>query len=387
MSRSPIRLRTVFHVRRGAWPLVCLMAAVAAAIPLETVLRAARNRRLAPAVAAAAEQPLWVQYVMVGLGGFRGIVSEALWLRAGRLQEQGRYFEQVQLADWITALDPRATDAWAFNAWNLAYNISAMMPRHEDRLTWVQAGITLLRDRAIPANPSDARLYRELGWLFQNKIGESMDPAHLHYKLVLATGMAPCLGPGGGAPPVGSEAAARLRRDFGLDAARMHAVEQLIAPLDWRMPESHAIYWAAAGLPHARGFEHQALRRMIHQSLFALIERGRFTGDLDAGRYTTATNLALIPATTTFLRESVRLYPNETRLMATFLATAIRQQVLGGDTDGARESYRHLTALAGYRYAVPDFGTLAAGTPIGESFFEPRRRVGDAQGDPLHESN
>ena len=118
MSASPARLRPVVR-HRGAWPFVCLVAAVAAAIPLEAVLRAARHRRLAPAVAAAAEQPLWVQYVMVGLGGFRGIVSEALWLRAGRLQEQGRYFEQVQLADWITALDPRATDAWTFNAWNL----------------------------------------------------------------------------------------------------------------------------------------------------------------------------------------------------------------------------------------------------------------------------
>lgn len=386
MSARPDRAASA--ARRGAWPLAILAAALAATLPIESALRAARQRRLAPAGSAStAEQPLWVRYVMVGLGGFRGIASEALWLRAGRLQEQGRYFEQVQLADWITALDPRATDAWAFNAWNLAYNISAMMPRHADRLTWVQAGIALLRDRAIPANPADARLYRELGWLFQNKIGESMDPAHLYYKLALATGMAPSLGPGGATPPAGSAAAARLRRDFGLDAARMHAVERALAPLDWRMPESHAIYWAAAGLPHARGFEHQALRRMIHQNLFALIERGLFTGDLDAERYTTSRNLALIPATTEFLRESVRLYPNETRLMATFLATAIRLRFQDGDTDGARESYRHLTALAGDRYAVPDFDALAAGTPVDDSFFEPLRRSGDASGDPSHESD
>ncbi|MGI6099375.1 MAG: hypothetical protein GX174_07940 [Lentisphaerae bacterium] len=356
---------------RAAWPLVCLAAALAVALPLETALREARLRRLAPAAHATEGQPLWVQYVMIGLGGFRGVVAEALWMRAGRLQEQGRYFEQVQLADWITALDPRATDAWVFNSWNLAYNISAMMPRHEDRITWVQAGVALLRDRAIPANPADARLYRELGWLYQNKIGDAMDPAHQHYKLALALEMAPMLGPGGAPPAAGSRDAERLLHEYRLDSTLMHTIGEKLAPLDWRLPESHGIYWAAAGLPHASGFEHQALRRMIHQNLFALIERGSFTGDLAAGRYTTAPNLALIPATTRFLRETVRLYDNETSLMARFLAIAILRQSESGDTEGARASYRELQKLAGDRYTIPEFSVLTAGEPDEHTFFQP----------------
>ena len=371
--------------RRGAGSLLVLVLALAATILLEAILRGARHREQAPAATAGGGQPLWVQYVMVGLGGFRGLASEVLWLRAGRLQEQGRYFEQVQLADWITALDPRATDAWIFNSWNLAYNISAMMPRHEDRLTWVQAGIALLRDRAIPANPADARLYRELGWLYQNKIGAAMDPAHLHYKLALAREMAPSLDADGAPPAVGSQAAEHLQREFRLDCGQMHAVDRSITRLDWRLPESHAIYWAAAGLPHARGFEHQALRRMVHQNLFALIEHGRFTGDLAAGRYTTAPDPALIPATTAFLRETVRRYPSETRLMAMFLALAIQRQSAGGDTGGARESYRELTALAAGRYTVPDFATLAAGPPSEDTFFTPIPRHGGSTGEPSHE--
>ena len=87
----------------------------------------------------------------------------------------------MQLADWITTLDPRAIGAWVYNSWNLAYNISAMMPRFEDRQTWVDAGISLLRDRAIPANPGSPQLYRELGWLYQNKLGDATEPAHEHY--------------------------------------------------------------------------------------------------------------------------------------------------------------------------------------------------------------
>ena len=64
------------------------------------------------------------------------------------------------------------------------------MRRPEDRVRWVAHGIALLRDRGIPANPHNARLYRDLAWFFQHKIGGDDDSAHLAYKLVLATGMA-----------------------------------------------------------------------------------------------------------------------------------------------------------------------------------------------------
>ena len=131
-------------------------------------LAGVRRERLPEAyTGAASDVPPAITFVMAGLGGFRGVVAEVLWFRASRLQEAGRYLELVQLAEWLTMLDPHASEAWVYNAWNLAYNVSVMMGRPEDRLRWVLNGIALLRDEGLRFNPRDARLYRELAWFYQ----------------------------------------------------------------------------------------------------------------------------------------------------------------------------------------------------------------------------
>lgn len=358
----------------GLLPWLLLVGGTLLAIALEARLRDTRRRGLPAAQAYEAGQPAWVRYVMVGLGGFRGIVAETLWLRAGRLQEQGRYFEQVQLAEWITALDPHATDAWIFNAWNLAYNISAMLPRPGDRLTWVTAGIALLRDRALAANPREARLYRELGWLYQNKIGDNGDSAHMLYKRSLARAMGNLLGEGGTPPPPGGVAAAELRAACRLDAGRMRAIDASLGGLDWRLAESHAIYWAWSGLEHARGFEVMACRRMIQQNLATSILRGAIVGDLEVEAASVAfgPRLALIEPAIAFHAESFKLFPGERHTFAVFLAFALRQRHLAADEDGARAIYARLQALAGEAFHLPDYASLCSGGLLGEDFFQPR---------------
>ena len=68
--------------------------------------------------------PPVLAFTTVALGGFRGLIANALWIRANDLQEEGKYFEMVQLADWITKLQPHFTTVWIHQAWNMAYNIS-----------------------------------------------------------------------------------------------------------------------------------------------------------------------------------------------------------------------------------------------------------------------
>ena len=58
--------------------------------------------------------PPMVAFTTVALGGFRGILADVLWMRAGTLQEEGRYFELVQLSDWISKLQPRVPAIWAW---------------------------------------------------------------------------------------------------------------------------------------------------------------------------------------------------------------------------------------------------------------------------------
>ena len=121
--------------------------------------------------------PPTVALTTIALGGFRGILADILWMRAGALQEEGRHFELVQLADWISRLQPRSPAIWAFHAWNMAYNISTLMTNPDERWRWVHNGIRLLRDEALPANPGAARLYQELAWIFLHKLGTDSDPA------------------------------------------------------------------------------------------------------------------------------------------------------------------------------------------------------------------
>ncbi len=133
--------------------------------------------------------PPMVAFTSVALGGFRGLLADYLWLRSGQMQEEGKYYEMVQLADWIVKLQPRFTGAHAHLGWNMAYNVSVTFTSFEDRWRWVKRGIELIRDEALEYNPSDPELFRQLGWIYQHKLGQEMDDANLYYKTQMAEEM------------------------------------------------------------------------------------------------------------------------------------------------------------------------------------------------------
>jgi tetratricopeptide (TPR) repeat protein len=141
-----------------------------------------------------ASAPPGMVFVVMALGGFRGLIADALYLRAQRKQEQERYFEMVQLSQWAVDLQPRFTDATAYLAWNMAYNISVTFSDPRDRWRWVQRGIELYRDKALVYSPRDPKLYQQLGWIYQHKIGQILDDAHYYYKSQLAMQMMEVLG-------------------------------------------------------------------------------------------------------------------------------------------------------------------------------------------------
>ncbi len=111
--------------------------------------------------------PPLVTFTTMALGSFRGLIADLLWLRAASLQQDKNYFEMVQLASWITKLQPRFAGATAYLAWNMAYNISVTCSLWQDRWYWVWEGIKLIRDEALLYNPGASRLYWELAVIFQ----------------------------------------------------------------------------------------------------------------------------------------------------------------------------------------------------------------------------
>ncbi len=263
--------------------------------------------------------PPIVAFTTVALGSFRGLVADLLWLRAISLQDKGQYFEMVQLASWITKLQPRFTGATAYLAWNMAYNISVTFSSAEDRWRWIKRGIELIRDEALVYNPSDPVLYKELGWIYQHKIGNIMDDANLYYKNQIAVELMDVFG---GPEPdwkvlaaaPGDEEQFRkrcpekdpvwkalkdseynsldmlekefrtnrklpdkftvllkdadevkfienyfrkrwLKQKYKLDSAKILEINNKYGKLDWRLPEAHAIYWATLGLDHQKSGE------------------------------------------------------------------------------------------------------------------------------------
>ncbi|CAG0970402.1 hypothetical protein PHYC_01213 [Phycisphaerales bacterium] len=139
-------------------------------------------------------QPIEVS-VGIAMGAFRGVFVNFLWIRAEEMKQEGKFYEAIQLAGAITKLQPRFPRVWVFHAWNLAYNLSVGTNTPEERWVWVNAGIRLLRDEGIPANPNDMLIHKELAWIFMHKIGGYTDDANPYYKKQLAREWTIVLGP------------------------------------------------------------------------------------------------------------------------------------------------------------------------------------------------
>jgi hypothetical protein len=254
-------------------------------------------------------------FTTVVLGGFRGLIANALWVRAMEMQDEDRFFEMVQLADWITKLQPRIPAIWVVMAWNMSYNISIKFSDPADRWQWVRRGIELIRDEGLKYNPNDAELYRELAWHFQHKMGHNLDDAHLYFKSAWAKEMLAVLG--SGRPnwdelinPKTDEQKARarkLREVYKLDPAKMKETDEKYGPLEWLLPEAHAIYWANLGRQYAKNKDQLIkLGRIIYQSLYLSFHRGRLLANTPDGSVIFEPNLDIFPRTHAAYEEIMR---------------------------------------------------------------------------------
>jgi hypothetical protein len=172
----------------------------------------------------------------------------------------------------------------------MAYNISVKFTDFSDRWRWVQRGIELLRDQGLEYNPNETLIYRELAWFFQHKLGQPLDDANMYYKQQWVYEMAKVFGKE--APnldelihPQTEDQKARrqlLIEHFKMDPEFMKQLDQEYGPLEWRLPEAHAVYWAALGLKKAKENPDKikpddliTLRRVIYQSMQLAFHRGR----------------------------------------------------------------------------------------------------------------
>ncbi len=269
--------------------------------------------------------PPVLAFTTLALGGFRGLISNVLWIRANDLQDQDKFFEMAQLADWITKLEPHYVHVWLNQAWNMAYNISVKFKDFPDRWRWVKRGVELLRDQGLKYNPNETLIYRELAWFFQHKMGQNLDDANMTYKQGWANEMATVFAKK--KPNLEElinpqtddqrERAKLLRETYKMDPAFMKEVDERYGPLEWRLPESHAIYWAAVGLKKAKenptkvkADDLLTLRRVIYQSMQTSFQRGRLVANPFLKRFEFGPNLEIIPKVDDSYLEMARDEPN-----------------------------------------------------------------------------
>lgn len=302
------------------------------------------------------------------LGGFRGIIVDVLWIRSMKLQQDSKFFELVQIFDWIGKLQPRCVAVWVYSAWNMAYNISVELPTAPERWRWIQQGISRLRDNGIPYNQRAAELYRELGWIYSHKIGQTVDDFHWYYKIQLAKQIEDVVGRGpavdltpvltaartldelkqrAGAEPLlaalreagykplrkpidvlvaledpkspchgvlnapqysdaKDEVVRFLRRKalvehLKLDPEQMKALSDEIGPMDWRLSDPHALYYASLALKYATTEDFSInYDRIKYEAVRRLYLRGNLFFDRGIGSddaiYLTSSNWRFVDA-------------------------------------------------------------------------------------------
>lgn len=226
-----------------------LLAALAAflallSVGLQFALRAARP----------ASAPAMTEGALAAFGGIRSIVAEVVWFRADRLQDEGRYVELAQLASTLSYLEPHTPEVWSYAAWNLAYNISIMMPTYEDRWRWVYSAICLIRDKGLVINPTESELYRELAWLFELKLGTNLDMAAPVYRAKWRE-------------TVEDVARRNAWEELRMDRKVMEEVTKDYGMSDVADPMYSAVYWAHIGRVVSKKKEDLAfLNEIIRQS-------------------------------------------------------------------------------------------------------------------------
>jgi hypothetical protein len=256
--------------------------------------------------------PPVLAFTTVALGGFRGLISNYLWIRANDLEQDDKFFEAAQLADWITDLEPHFPQVWAFQAWNMAWNISVKFKDFADRWRWVEHGIELLRDHGSALQPGrPLLLYQQLALDFSKQNGSEPRRREFYYKQRMGAGNDAVVSAPNGTnfsalvhPQTAEERtnALLLREKYKIDPAFAQKVDAQYGPFDWRLPETHAIYWGAMGLDAAnknpdkvKPNDVMTLRRIIYQSMLQSFHHGRYIANPFTQDYSLGPNLDLVP--------------------------------------------------------------------------------------------
>lgn len=341
--------------KKFVYPFILVAVSIFMIIAVQKQINQIREQEKFVSASATEELPPSIAFVNVGLGAFKGIFSDILWLKALSLQEQGKYFEMGKIAFWITKLNPQFTGATTFLSWNMAYNISIMFANPEDKWKWIQNAINVLRE-AITYNPGAPELYKELAWIYLNKIGDVFDSGNLYYKTQIAFEMERITGKNPTDEFWESLTSTKssdeevilarkfLKDDFMLDPKYIVQINQKFGNLDWKVSQSLAVYWAYRAMlidPKAREYY-----KTLMMALTAYSYNGKiiYWNNNDYSAFTSIPDFLMILRLNSYFTEELNSQNREriANLYYTFLNKAIGESCLFGRLDVAETLFNTL---------------------------------------------
>lgn len=216
-------------------------------------------------------------------------------------------------------------DYYILYAWDVSYNLTTNVASLDSRWQLLLSAISKLRDEGLRAFPDDVPIHRELAWLFQHRMGlrkvggdaslegvsgfrrrgqdeADSDQIYFRYQWFKRVEQA--------------QANGQLESQLRLDPAVVRTVDAQYGPLDWRLPESHAIYWCCCRLnakPPLQEDDLRTLQRIIHQSLQLSYQRGKIVGEPSSTEMLWERNLEVIPKLNTVYGEAIAAEPPATQ--------------------------------------------------------------------------
>ncbi|RFC44866.1 MAG: hypothetical protein DVB28_000842 [Verrucomicrobia bacterium] len=121
---------------------------------------------------------------IAALSGFRALMADLLWIRAGVAFEQTAWSRMELLLHTATQLQPRAVLFWEMAHYHMAYDAATAMRsgsntaptaalRRKAEMTFIKIGEAFLQE-GLTFNPESSRLWERLGDLYARRL---IDPA------------------------------------------------------------------------------------------------------------------------------------------------------------------------------------------------------------------
>lgn len=300
-------------------------------------------------------------------GPLRGVITTALQWKIEQEHEKGNAQEVTQLTNWMLKMQPFNPHIWAYQSWNLGYNLVTYFPNPEERWFWTRRALHLLLSDAAHLR-SDSIINEAIGEIINDKIaGAVLDPYTPFYREQFAKEMALFL-PTGSLQDLGhyldsqghlTDTGRLFSEAYLLDFDIMRQVDSNFGPFDWRLPYAYVLYYKTHGDYETFKQGHFGANYTIYRAWKNACENGRLLLNPNDYTYLTTFDFRILKKIQAFLnvQKSLNAHENVQNEYQNFMRTSAAIFYINNQIDSAREMYDqfYIESLPKDRPSFDDF--------------------------------